>query len=158
MPSGRDTRPHGASYIDVVLFESTGTGSGGNIGPVLSTLSKRKTPKRRIASVTVPDSREPAVLPRIEGGEASGAETLGDGKGLASVFGEESVDVPARLVREPRLSYPVSAPREGVESDVGVTLVVNSDGKVIEANIIRPAGNGFDEAAMNAARNLIFSR
>jgi len=67
-----------------------------------------------------------------------------------------------RAMRQPspedlRSLYPEEARREGLEADVKLELLVDEEGRVAEVKVMRPAGNGFDEAAVRAARGLGFS-
>ena len=77
--------------------------------------------------------------------------------GHSKILGEDEVDERAKLTSEPPAYYPPAARREGVEGLVEVFLVVSVDGKVIEASVTRAAGYGFDEAALYAAKRLVFT-
>jgi TonB family protein len=69
---------------------------------------------------------------------------------------------PAATVTPPTLrsradaTYPPDAFRDRIEATVGLDLVVGEDGQVVEVRVIAPAGHGFDEAAMDAARRFTF--
>ncbi len=66
------------------------------------------------------------------------------------------------LVAEPKLvkfveaDYPEEARAEGVEGSVRLALTVDENGRVADVEVLRPAGHGFDEAAVAAARQLRF--
>src|SRR4051794_17426952 len=61
------------------------------------------------------------------------------------------VRAPALLERvEP--VYPEAARRDGIGGVVGLELEVLADGTVGNVKVVRPAGFGFDEAAVTAAR------
>ena len=67
-----------------------------------------------------------------------------------------------RATRQPsaedlRALYPEEARRDGLEADVKLELLVDEEGRVAEVKVLRAAGNGFDEAAVRAARGLGFS-
>jgi protein TonB len=72
------------------------------------------------------------------------------------------VDRAPRLLRQPsgldlRALYPEVARRQGIEGNVRLELLVSEAGAVVDARVIEPAGNGFDEAAVTAARRMAFS-
>jgi len=54
-------------------------------------------------------------------------------------------------------SYPAEALRERIAGTVGLELVVDETGQVVDAKVIQPAGHGFDEAALAAVRGWTFS-
>jgi TonB family protein len=54
-------------------------------------------------------------------------------------------------------AYPEQAKAEGRSGEVVLELDVSAEGNVLDARILLPAGNGFDEAALEAARRLRFS-
>lgn len=76
--------------------------------------------------------------------------------GGGGILGEEEVDVPARLQATPNPVYPETARRDGVEGAVEVFLIVDTRGTVEHAEVSQPAGYGFDEAALTAARRFRF--
>ena len=53
-------------------------------------------------------------------------------------------------------AYPPDALRDRLEASVGLELVVDENGAVTDARVIAPAGHGFDEAALAAARAFAF--
>jgi TonB family protein len=52
--------------------------------------------------------------------------------------------------------YPPAAEKAGIEAKVTVTIDVDATGKVTRAVVPSPVGNGFDEAAIEAAKGLEF--
>lgn len=52
--------------------------------------------------------------------------------------------------------YPPEAEKQGIEGSVTLELDIDRNGKVTRAAVVEPAGNGFDEAAVNAAKKLEF--
>jgi TonB family protein len=52
--------------------------------------------------------------------------------------------------------YPPDALRDRISGVVGVELTIDEAGRVVDARIVRPAGHGFDEAAMAAVRQWTF--
>jgi TonB family protein len=62
-----------------------------------------------------------------------------------------------RVLREKKISYPISARRAGVEGVVELKLVIDRDGHVQSAELVRGPGYGLDEAALSAIKEFIFS-
>jgi TonB family protein len=52
--------------------------------------------------------------------------------------------------------YPPDALRDRIEGSVGLELILDETGKVSSARVVTPAGHGFDEAALAAARDFVF--
>ncbi len=64
----------------------------------------------------------------------------------------------APAVVEPAVpEYPPDAKARGLSAEVVLELDVSEAGEVLEARVTAPAGEGFDEAALAAARKLRFS-
>ncbi len=63
---------------------------------------------------------------------------------------------PPRLVERVEAQYPEEARKQGLAATVLLRLTVGEDGLVRDAAVIRPAGHGFDEAALAAAEALRF--
>lgn len=53
--------------------------------------------------------------------------------------------------------YPEQAEKDGLEATVSLQLDIDKEGKVTKAVVIEPAGHGFDESAVAAAQELIFT-
>lgn len=64
---------------------------------------------------------------------------------------------PPVLLAEPPVRYPPAALAEGREAEVLLELVVDVDGRVVEAVVRAPADEEFDAAALEAARGFVFS-
>jgi TonB family protein len=65
--------------------------------------------------------------------------------------------VPPRLVTFVEATYPSEAQASGLTADGLLRLRVEPDGSVSEVDVLSPAGHGFDEAAVAAARRFVFS-
>jgi TonB family protein len=65
-------------------------------------------------------------------------------------------------LRQPELltfvpaDYPKEANEKGLEADVDLVLVIDAEGRVESAEVLAPAGHGFDEAAIAAAKRFVF--
>ncbi len=94
------------------------------------------------------------------GGVSGAGAGMGSGAGAGGdevVHAASSVQVSARLVQSVVAAYPVHARADEVEGDVGVEIVVDREGRVVDARVTHPAGHGFDEAALVAVRAYRFS-
>ena len=60
------------------------------------------------------------------------------------------------LASEFKATYPEEARKLGLEGQVVLRLTVDSTGKVAKAVLVKGAGNGFDEAAMDAVKRFKF--
>jgi TonB family protein len=65
--------------------------------------------------------------------------------------------VPPRLLQFVEADYPAEAQAAGMTADVVLRLRIEADGSVSEAEVMSPAGHGFDEAAVAAARRFVFA-
>lgn len=85
------------------------------------------------------------------------AQASGPGDGPAAAPGPSATDlVPPTLKTHPEAPYPPEARAQGREGNVGLELTVDETGAVIDARVTTPAGSGFDEAALSAARRFTF--
>jgi len=69
---------------------------------------------------------------------------------------EADAVTPPTLTHRAQATYPAEALQGHLEGVVGLDLVVDENGKVAGARVIAPAGHGFDEAALAAARDFVF--
>lgn len=70
---------------------------------------------------------------------------------------EAAVSVPARLVGSVTPAYPPTARQNEIEADVALEIIVANDGRVLDARVTKPAGYGFDDAAIRAVRAARFT-
>ncbi|HET9929842.1 MAG TPA: TonB family protein, partial [Polyangiaceae bacterium] len=63
---------------------------------------------------------------------------------------------PPKLVQSREPTYPESKKDSGESASVGLILTIDADGHVSNAEVSRSAGADFDEAALSAARQLVF--
>lgn len=54
-------------------------------------------------------------------------------------------------------AYPEGAKLQGLEARVLLEIAISETGAVLDAAVVEPVGNGFDEAALEAARQLTFT-
>ena len=70
---------------------------------------------------------------------------------------DAAVVIPPRLLHAPELTFPARAQEAGLSAGVvQVRVTVQVDGQVDEVEITQGAGNGFDEAAQEAALHYVF--
>jgi TonB family protein len=81
----------------------------------------------------------------------------------AVVTAEAPAEEPKKpVIKEPELiefvnaTYPPEAMKQGIEANVGLLLTIDKEGRVTNAESPEPVGNGFDEAAIAAARQFRF--
>ncbi len=99
------------------------------------------------------------------GGEQPGLGVPAGASGAVSVPPKEEaapakapVLVPPAVVKDPGAVYPEQAIRDHVAESVTVAVIVevDRDGHVKSVRVAEPQGHGFDEAALEAARGLLF--
>jgi TonB family protein len=86
-------------------------------------------------------------------GRAAAAQDAGSARGPATT---DTTLTPPVLVTEEKAAYPEEALRAKIEGSVGLELVVDETGRVVEARVTSAAGRGFDEAALAAAKKFVF--
>ena len=64
---------------------------------------------------------------------------------------------PPRLLTFVEATYPPAAKAVGRQAQVELELTIDGAGKVTAAAVVEPAGDGFDEAAVAAARQFVFA-
>jgi len=64
---------------------------------------------------------------------------------------------PPQLIQAASPEYPKEAGKKGLEAAVKVRIKIDATGKVVDAKVVKPVGNGFDEAAVAAVRQYKFS-
>lgn len=64
--------------------------------------------------------------------------------------------IPPRLVHFEPAVYPTQARAEGLTAEVLLRLTVDEQGTVTQVEVAEPVGNGFDQAASDAARRFAF--
>jgi TonB family protein len=80
-----------------------------------------------------------------------------DTTGGAGIEGSQPDAVtPPVLLGRADAPYPPDARRDGLSATVGLEVVLDDMGHVVEARVIAPAGHGFDEAALAAVRQFTF--
>jgi TonB family protein len=61
------------------------------------------------------------------------------------------------LLKFVQAAYPKEAEEAGIGGEVGLEVDIAVDGSVSAARVVKPAGHGFDEAALDAVRQFVFS-
>lgn len=143
-------------------------------------MPRRAPTKRRPATTSIPSILTAIALLSAPVGSAR-AQTTGDpppespppdrdsgasvptgGAGAVIVPGKEAPPPKPVKLTMPKLVtyaapiYPPEAQAAGVQGEVGLKLDIDATGKVTKAEVVQPAGHGFDEAALAAAPNLVF--
>jgi TonB family protein len=91
-------------------------------------------------------------------GSGNGSGNGGGGESAAAVvYSVNAVSAPAKLVSSVTAAYPADARADDVEGDVGLEIVVDVEGRVVDAHVMKRAGHGFDESALVAIRRYRFS-
>ncbi len=62
-----------------------------------------------------------------------------------------------RVLTYVEAAYPPEAQAAHLEGTVGLAIELDEAGAIVQVEIVRPAGNGFDEAAVAAVRQMTFS-
>lgn len=86
-----------------------------------------------------------------------GAGTGGGGTGARSFLPIYRVDSRPEFLRQAQLLYPEAARRQNREGTVIVELDLTEEGWIENARIVRSAGYGFDEAALNMLQASAFT-
>jgi len=114
-------------------------------------------PEPAIPGVAIPPpDQEPAVpgvaIPPVPAGPPPPAA------GSPVPEGESGpVLVPPRLLEFVHADYPPAAQQAGLTAAVKLSLQVDATGAVTTVELLEPAGHGFDEAALDAARRFRFA-
>lgn len=96
-------------------------------------------------------SRSHAVADSGMGKAQTGGDTFDDGP--LSSFGLK--DGP-KIIEFAKPAYPMQAYRMNVEGVVILRLKLDDMGRVVRVTVVEPAGNGFDEAAIESVKRSVF--
>jgi TonB family protein len=72
-------------------------------------------------------------------------------------YSETAVSAPAKLAGTVTAAYPAEARADDVEGEVALEIVVDAEGRVIDARVVKRAGHGFDDSALVAIKQYRFS-
>jgi TonB family protein len=98
-----------------------------------------------------------AVASAGGGGEASPGASGGLGGDAGPPAGAGTLTRAPAVVEPATPEYPDAAKAQGISGEVALELDVSAEGRVMDARVLSPAGHGFEEAALAAARRLVFS-
>ena len=88
----------------------------------------------------------------------SGASASDGARAAGQVeLAEKDVSVPARPLSSSEPAYPLAARRADIEADVPVQILIDTEGRVLEARSLTHRGYGLDEAAEQGIRTWVFS-
>ncbi len=64
---------------------------------------------------------------------------------------------PPKLLTFVEAAYPAAAKAAGQQANVDLEMTIDATGKVTDVRVVEPAGDGFDAAAIEAARRFVFA-
>ena len=105
-------------------------------------------PRFVLAATRSSETRDPTALPG-SGGDASGTDDI--------TRPANRVSVPARLLVSAPIAYPSQARAADIEASVPLEIVVDTQGRVVDARPLFAVGYGFDAAALQAIRAYRFA-
>jgi protein TonB len=136
-PPPPDAKPQAPVMIGVTM--SSTTAAGGFAAPVGNTLY----------------GQAPKVAPKPEEVKPYAAPVTAPPPGGRYVPPYKVTKLP-ELVSEVKAEYPDEARKQGLEGQVLLRLTIDATGKVTKAVIIKGAGSGFDERALEASKRFKF--
>ncbi len=149
VPPSHDSQAHDANVRhDEKPAHATPAAVAEPSGTDVSAAPKEAMPTFAI-SATVANAASGAVV-------GSGANANA-GQLAEETLGASSVDVPAKLLTSVTAAYPPAARSDDREGDVGLEVVVDREGRVVDARVVRSAGIDFDRAALSAIRGYRFA-
>jgi len=77
--------------------------------------------------------------------------------GTAQPAASQARVTPPQLKRFVSAPYPAEAEKQKLEGNVVLQLDIDAEGRVASATVVNPAGHGFDEAAVEAAKQFEFA-
>jgi TonB family protein len=147
VPPDHDAHPHDPSLVHVPLLPSS--------APPPEVLAATDATPRFTMTIS---ARGAAVKGATDSPDRGAPAEAEEARGSDSnPFAEEGVTSPARLVGAMSPVYPPEARANEVEADVALILVVSASGTVLDARVVKPAGFGFDDAALKAVRAARFT-
>jgi TonB family protein len=149
VPPSHDWTPHDPNLVHVPFPATTHPHEEAPAAPAPALTSADEMPHFDIALGTGDADAHGHVSP-----EATEHDHEGDD---GSPVPEQHVTSRARLASGGAPAYPESARADGIEADVPLEIVVSPAGTVETARVIRPAGHGLDEAALDAVRAYRFT-
>lgn len=134
-PEPAPAAPPKPRLIAGLTLASTVEGSGPRFGVGDTTMGA----PGRVASAPGGGRRGPARAGRSDGSP--------DGVGAG-----EPARVAAKLKKKTVPDYPAAARKEGIEGTVVLSIVVDTEGRVVRATVVKGLGHGLDQAAVEAAK------
>jgi protein TonB len=111
-------------------------------------------------NVSIPSVRSEAparfVLP-VANLLVNTVRSAGEGSGAEQTLAASEVSVPARLIASAAVVYPPAARAAELEASVAVEIVVDTQGRVVDARALASPGYGLEQAALRAVRAYRFS-
>ncbi len=148
VPPTHDAHPHDSSLVHLPVAPPAGD-------PAMTATPFLDAPKAEPARFVLATGSAPFT---VGASAPTGAHGGDDGAaGSTEIVPESAVTVPARLLANGAVAYPAAARQAEVEADVPVSIVVDRDGRVVEARALSRSGYGLDDAAVQAVRGYRFS-
>jgi TonB family protein len=150
VPLDHDAHPHDPSLVHLPLAAAAPAATARTDPPPAAMQSAPPAAARFTMSIR--DGNPTAArgdAPSRDDGDRPGSDT--------SPLPEATVSSSASLIGALSPEYPAAARAQGVEADTVLSLVVSAQGIVRDAQVMRPAGFGFDEAALRAVRSARFA-
>jgi protein TonB len=136
-PPPPDAKPNAPVMIGVTM--SSTTAAGGFAAPVGNTLY----------------GSAPKVAPRPDEVKPYAAPVTAPPPGGRYVPPYKVTKLP-EVISEVKATYPEEARKLGLEGQVVLRLTIDSEGRVSKAVVVKGAGNGFDERALDAVKRFKF--
>lgn len=157
VPANHDARPHAPSLRhgeaeSAAAKSSSAPGGIPGVAPSPAVASAEPALPRFTMSF---EGRAASAGPPATG-VAAPTDAASLDSSVAPVLAAEA-SVQARLVASVPSFYPPAARSDEIEGDVSLEIVLDTDGRVTAARVLRAAGHGFDESALTAVRRYRFT-
>ena len=136
-------KPSSVEIIEAEVLSPGPKGSSLKAPQLQKTAARVATPSND--KVSVPDSRP----------EGTSNNSVSDSEHVSGSGSDQNR--PPKILKEIFAPYPKEARRSKIEGDVVLKVIIDENGKVLDAEILESLGYGLDEAAITAIRQFIFS-
>ncbi len=120
--------------------------------------SSASSRKKNTSSKTSVQNLKPASQDNIQDNKNTEESTSSeDSLGASSALDSQLVTIKPRVLHQEKVDYPLEAETARIEGAVKLSIVVNTQGQVVEVRILEGPGYGLNEAAANALKRFRFS-